>query len=43
MRVTNKEEDHFLIQLDGESVIIDSKELKISVKKAALNVIIPEL
>lgn len=43
MRVTNKEEDHFLIQLDGESVIIDSKELKISVKKGALNVIVPQL
>ncbi len=43
MGVINKEEDHFLIQLDGESVTIDSKELEISVRKAALNVIVPEL
>lgn len=42
MCVTNKEEDHFLIQLDGESVIIDSKKLEISVRKAALNVIVPK-
>ena len=43
MKVTNKKESHFLIQFDGESVVIDSKELEISVRKAALNVIVPEL
>ena len=42
MNVTNKEENRFLIQLDGESVVIESKELEISVRKAALNVILPE-
>lgn len=43
IKVTNKDENRFLIQLDGESAVIDSKELEISVKKAALNVIVPEL
>ncbi len=43
IKVTNKDENRFLIQLDGESAIIDSKELEISVRKAALNVIVPEL
>ena len=42
MKVTNKHEGHFLIQLDGESVVINSKELEISVRNAALNVIVPE-
>ena len=42
MKVTNKDENSFLIQLDGESVVIESKELEISVKKAALNVILSE-
>ena len=43
IKVTNKDENRFLIQLDGESAVIDSKELEISVRKAALNVIVPEL
>lgn len=42
MKVTNKKEDHFLIQFDGESVVINSKELEISVRNAALKVIVPE-
>ena len=41
MKVTNKTQEEFLTQLDGESIIIKSKELKISIKKGALNILVP--
>ena len=41
MKVTNKTQEEFLAQLDGESIIIKSKELKISIKKGALNILVP--
>ena len=41
MKVTNKTQEEFLTQLDGESIIIKSKVLKISIKKGALNILVP--
>jgi len=43
MKVSNKKQEEFLAQLDGESIIIKSKELKISIKKGALNVLVPQI
>ena len=43
MRVTNKKGERFLIQIDGESKIITSKVLDVSLRKAALNVIVPRI
>lgn len=42
IKVTNKKQKEFLTQLDGESIIIKSKELNISIKKGALNVLVPK-
>ena len=42
IKVTNKKQKEFLTQLDGESIIIKSKEIKISIKKEALNVLAPK-
>ena len=41
MKVTNKTQEEFLTQLDGESAVIKSKVLKISIKKDALNILVP--
>lgn len=43
IKVTNKKQKEFLTQLDGESIIIKSKELNISIKKGALNVLVPKI
>lgn len=43
IKVTNKKQKEFLTQLDGESIIIKSKELNISIKKGALNVFVPKI
>ena len=42
IKVTNKKQKEFLTQLDGEYIIIKSKELNISIKKGALNVLVPK-
>jgi YegS/Rv2252/BmrU family lipid kinase len=42
IKVTNRIQEEFLTQLDGESIIIKSKELKISIKKGALKVLVPK-
>ena len=43
IKVTHKKQEEFLTQLDGESLIITSKTLTISIKPAALNVLVPKI
>jgi diacylglycerol kinase family enzyme len=42
IKVINRNQTEFLTQIDGESIIIKSKEIKISIKKEALNVLAPK-
>jgi YegS/Rv2252/BmrU family lipid kinase len=42
IKVTNRKGNEFLTQVDGESILIQSKELKISIKQIALNVLVPK-
>ncbi|NCF41423.1 MAG: YegS/Rv2252/BmrU family lipid kinase [Bacteroidetes bacterium] len=39
--ITNKKNEEFLMQLDGESIVVNSNVLRISLKKTALSVIVP--
>ena len=39
--ITNKKNEEFLTQLDGESIVVNSNVLRISLKKTALSVIVP--
>jgi diacylglycerol kinase family enzyme len=39
--ITNKKNEEFLPQLDGESIVVNSNVLRISLKKTALSVIVP--
>lgn len=43
IKVINRNQTEFLTQIDGESIIIKSKEIKISIKKEALNVLAPKI
>ena len=39
--ITNKKNEEFLMQLDGERIVVNSNVLRISLKKTALSVIVP--